>query len=80
MVVQGIPWKFADEDLMALFEGAGAVEEAKVVIGKDGRSRVRARLPVLAWCAGGRVHAWGRGWVGVSQVCPARWACRYVHA
>ena len=38
--MQGIPWKFTDEDLTTLFEGSGAVEDAKVVIGKDGRSRV----------------------------------------
>lgn len=41
VVVQGIPWKFRDEDLVALFQECGTVEEAKVVLSKDGRSRVR---------------------------------------
>lgn len=44
VVVQGIPWKFRDEDLAALFEDCGPVEESKVVISKDGRSRVSATL------------------------------------
>lgn len=40
VVVQGIPWKYRDEDLAALFEDCATAEEAKVVISKDGRSRV----------------------------------------
>ena len=48
--MQGIPWKYEDADLHALFEGCGAIEEAKVVIGKDARSRVR-QTPA-ATCAG----------------------------
>ncbi|CAL8469327.1 g8868 [Coccomyxa elongata] len=39
VVVQGIPWKYRDEDLAALFEDCATAEEAKVVISKDGRSR-----------------------------------------
>jgi hypothetical protein len=41
VVVQGIPWKYKDEDLVAMFHECGTVEEAKVVLSKDGRSRVR---------------------------------------
>ncbi|EIE21682.1 G-strand telomere binding protein 1 [Coccomyxa subellipsoidea C-169] len=39
VVVQGIPWKYRDEDLSALFEDCAPAVEAKVVISKDGRSR-----------------------------------------
>lgn len=38
-MVQGIPWKFTDEDLKQLFEEVGGVTHAEVQIGKDGRSR-----------------------------------------
>ena len=58
VVVQGIPWKFEDADLMALFEGSGAMEEAKVVIGKDGRSRVS---PCPRKCASLGAHCCHRG-------------------
>ena len=42
--MQGIPWKYRDEDLSALFEDCAPAVEAKVVISKDGRSRVRLSL------------------------------------
>ena len=39
VVVQGIPWKFTDEDLVPLFEGCGEITYSEVQVGKDGRSR-----------------------------------------
>lgn len=37
--MQGIPWRFTDDDLKQLFEEVGGVTHAEVQIGKDGRSR-----------------------------------------
>jgi hypothetical protein len=54
VVVQGIPWKYRDEDLAALFEDCAVPEEAKVVISKDGRSRVGLPIPCLCCFA----HMW----------------------
>ena len=49
--MQGIPWKYRDEDLSALFEDCAVAEEAKVVISKDGRSRVSPQMLAADACA-----------------------------
>lgn len=60
VVVQGIPWAFTNDDLKALFEGAGEIVHAEVQIGKDGRSRgygtVGFKTPEEAQAAITKVH------------------------
>ena len=51
VVVQGIPWAHTDEDLAALFQEVGTVEQASVVYSKDGRSRVRHSARRGSHCA-----------------------------
>ncbi len=41
IVVQGISWKSREEQLRELFGEIGDIESASVVMGRDGRSRVR---------------------------------------
>lgn len=41
IVVQGISWKAREEQLRELFAEIGEIESASVVMGRDGRSRVR---------------------------------------
>ena len=54
IVVQGISWKAREEQLRELFAEIGDIESASVVMGRDGRSRVRpaplVHLLQLAQC------------------------------
>jgi hypothetical protein len=50
IVVQGIPWAHTDDDLAALFQEVGTVEQASVVYSKDGRSRVRISALYASLC------------------------------
>ena len=45
IVVQGISWKAREEQLRELFAEIGEIESASVVMGRDGRSRVRPMAP-----------------------------------
>lgn len=60
MVVQGIPWKYNDDDLKPLFEGVGEITRSEVQLGKDGRSRgygtVRFETAEAAQAAISKVH------------------------
>ena len=54
IVVQGISWKAREEQLRELFAEIGEIESASVVMGRDGRSRVRPMalalvLPAISW-------------------------------
>lgn len=53
IVVQGISWKAREEQLRELFGEIGEIESASVVMGRDGRSRVRSRRALhIPWpCA-----------------------------
>jgi hypothetical protein len=51
IVVQGIPWAYTDDDLVALFQEVGTIEQASVVYSKDGRSRVRISALCASLCA-----------------------------
>jgi len=39
VVVQGLPWRFTDDDLTPMFESYGQIEHSQIVYGRDGRSR-----------------------------------------
>lgn len=39
IVVQGLPWRFTDEDLTPMFSEYGDIEHCQIVFGRDGRSR-----------------------------------------
>ena len=59
-MVQGIPWKYTDDDLKPLFEGVGEITQSEVQLGKDGRSRgygtVRFENAEAAQAAISKVH------------------------